>query len=69
MKVKQIEPKTQFKPVVITLETQEEVDALVTVVNHSMITDTLPALQDWWKKLDGLGSYKKKWWELVNIIK
>jgi len=67
LKFEEIEP--QFKPVVITLETQEEVDALVTLVNQQRITEVFPALDDWWKKLDGLGSYAKYWSKLCRIIK
>ena len=38
MKVEQVEPKVQFKPVVITLETQNEVDELFMLFNYSPIT-------------------------------
>jgi len=67
LKFEEIEP--QFKPVVITLETQEEVDAIYTAVNHSKITDALPALQGWYKKLSGLGRYDKNWSKFTQIFK
>ena len=38
MKVEQVEPKVRFKPVVITLETQNEVDELFMLFNYSPIT-------------------------------
>jgi len=70
MKVEQIEPKPQFRPVVITLESQEEVDAITTIVCHARITEIFPVLKGWWIKLDNFGGGNdKKWWELDNIIK
>lgn len=41
MKVEQIEPKPSFKPVVITLESQEEVDALYGAFNYSPLWSIL----------------------------
>ena len=51
MKVEQIEPQVQFRPIVITLETQEEVDTVFTAATHSILTDILPALKGLWKML------------------
>ena len=51
MKAERIEPKQEFVPVIVTLESQEEVDALFVVCNAIQITDALPVLDSWWQKL------------------
>lgn len=69
MKVEQVQPKPQFRPIVITLETQEEVDALFTVVNHIKIITVLPALDNWFEKLKKFGSNDKTWTKFCKIFK
>jgi|GEM_PF-2601953 len=55
MKVERIEPKPVFRPVVLTLETQEEVDKLYAMFNYNAITEALG--------IDTLGS---RWWKKLN---
>jgi len=50
-----------FSPVVVTLETQDEVDALFSIFNHRILTNALESLgldYDIWKHFDGLQSLK-----------
>jgi len=51
MKAERIEPKQEFVPVIVTLESQEEVDSLYAVCNNFTTMDALPALTGWWEKL------------------
>ena len=66
MKVKRVNP--EFKPIQLILESQEEVDAICTIVNSQQITKVFPILDDWYSQLDEYGDYNKKWNELVKII-
>ena len=54
MKAERIEPQVEFVPVVITLETQEEVDKMFAVLVHCKI-NTAVSMNNWWKALN---SYK-----------
>ena len=47
MKAERAVSKPEFVPVIVTLESQEEVDALYAVVNHTIINTTIPALKGW----------------------
>ena len=51
MKAERIEPKQEFVPVIVTLESQEEVDALYAVIDNTIVTSTIPALWGWQPKL------------------
>ena len=44
MKATRIEPEQKFVPVIVTLESQEEVDSLFVVGNDVRICNVLPAL-------------------------
>lgn len=69
MKVRQIEPQVQFKPVVITLETQEEIDAIFAVLNHGKILRVLPILGGWWSVLEQFtSSQRHRYWNRLNSI-
>ena len=59
MKAERIEPKQKFVPVIVTLESQEEVDALFVVGNHPIVLRTLPALKGMWTILSPFASIKK----------
>ena len=60
MKAEQAKPKQEFVPVIVTLESQEEVDSLHAVTNHMKVTDALPALGYWWDKLTPFVSNRRR---------
>ncbi len=60
MKTERAKPKQQFVPVIVTLESQEEVDALFVVGNHPTVSQTLPALGGLWRVLQPFASNKKQ---------
>lgn len=41
MKATRNTPEPKFEPVILTLETQAEVDAIYAVINHSSISDAI----------------------------
>lgn len=67
MKAERVEPKQEFVPVIVTLESQEEVDALFAITNHAKIISVLPALNGWWSKLEGFSSDYRQQWNKLNI--
>lgn len=71
MKAERVEPKQEFVPVIVTLESQAEVDALFAVVNYGKITDVLPAIDRWWSKLAPFKSknYCSLWDKLDQRLK
>ena len=48
MKAERAEPKQEFVPVIVTLKSQEEVDALFTVTNHMAIIRGLRVIDSWY---------------------
>lgn len=68
MKVKK--GREPFVPIQVTLETQEEVDKLFALANHSIINKNLQ-LDGWWEKLDMYrsGEYEKWHSVLQSILK
>ena len=59
MKAERAKRKQEFVPVIVTLESQEEVDALFVVGNHPTVTRILPALGGLWSVLSSFASNKK----------
>ncbi len=51
MKAERIESKQEFVPVIVTLENQEEVDALYAVIDNVIVTGVIPPLRGWQPKL------------------
>lgn len=47
MTAKQLDPQPQFKPVLLTLETQHEVDAVSAIFDYSRITSAVGLKTPW----------------------
>ena len=66
MKAERVEPEREFVPVIITLESQEEVDSLFAIVNHTRVCHVLPALDSWYSEIVQFASDWKTRHKLVN---
>ena len=60
MKAERAEPKQEFVPVIVTLESQEEVDALFVVGNHPQVSGMLSGLNHLWEVLQPFASSRKR---------
>ena len=69
MKAERTEPVQKFVPVIVTLESQEEVDSLYIISNYATINRILPALNGWCKQLGPFASYRKQMlWDDLNAV-
>lgn len=71
MKAERIKSKQEFISVIVTLESQEEVDSLYAIGNHTSIGNALPALDRWYKQLGPFvgNNYRSFWDRLDAVIK
>ena len=71
MKVERAVLKQEFVPVIVTLESQEEVDSLYAVVDHTAVSHILPTLYGWQNKLISYRSrkYRELWEKLDAVIR
>lgn len=59
----------KFKPIQLTLENQEEVDAICTLVNSVRIITIFPVLDSWHDKLNGYGDFEKNIDKLIHALR
>lgn len=55
MQVERIEPQRVFKPICITLETQEELNTFYAFANHAVIGQEFPVMDKLYDQLKGVG--------------
>lgn len=70
MKAKRAVLKQEFVPVIVMLESQEEVDSLFAIGNHCKIGRALPALACWYQQLISFTSSERSvlWDKLHRAI-
>ena len=68
MKAERLKPKQEFVPVIVTLESQEEVDALFTITNHLAIIRGLRVVNSWYETLRPFASNRNHRQRLCNQL-
>ena len=69
MKARRAELKQEFVPVIVTLESQEEMDSLYAMGNHTVIGSALPALDRWYRQLSPfVTDNQQQLWDRLNSI-
>jgi hypothetical protein len=71
MKAERKQTEPEFVPVMITLESQEEINSLYTIGNHYIIGNALPALKCWYVQLNPFvdGEQHTLWNKLNDAIR
>lgn len=68
MKAKRQRKKNRFTPLVLTLESQEEIDAIFMLVNSMNICEVFPVLDNWFSELDKYADYDHDEWNKLDDI-
>ena len=70
MKAERAEPKQEFVSVIVTLESQKEVDVFYAIIDYTRIISLFPTVRGWQNKLQHYRShkYQELWKRLDDMI-